>query len=139
MAARGKINSKYQGMNWCAPAKRLAIYLRDGLACAYCGQGIENSARLTLDHIVPFSASGKSDNRETNLVTACLQCNSGRGNRDLSVFCHTVAQYLDHGVSGQEIYDHVQSCLARPIDRKEAKAIIDRRGGFSLALSGFRG
>jgi len=38
-----------QGMNWIRKEKRLAIYLRDGLACGYCGQSIEDGAKLTLD------------------------------------------------------------------------------------------
>ena len=57
MAARG-LGSKYQGMNWLRPEKRLAIYIRDGLACAYCGEGIEDGATLTLDHLIPTCKAG---------------------------------------------------------------------------------
>ena len=60
MAARGKPNGSYQGMNWIKPAKRLALYLRDGLACAYCGDGIEDGIRLTLDHLTPHSLGGSN-------------------------------------------------------------------------------
>lgn len=37
MSAR---KENWQGMNWCRPATRLAIYLRDGMACTYCGRGL---------------------------------------------------------------------------------------------------
>ena len=33
------------------PEKRLAIYLRDDMACIYCGIGIEEAGTLTLDHV----------------------------------------------------------------------------------------
>ena len=138
MAARGKANGKYQGMKWISHHRRLAIYLRDGLSCSYCGQGIEEGVRLTLDHIVPYSAGGKPDNTSENLVTACVSCNSSRGDRDLAVFCKAVAGYLNHGVKASEILGHIRRTVKRPIDPKEAKTIIERRGGFSLALASFR-
>ena len=34
MAARG-LGDRYQGMNWCRKDLRLAIYLRDGMACMW--------------------------------------------------------------------------------------------------------
>src|SRR5438128_11454104 len=36
---------KNQGMNWIRPEKRLALYLRDGLACCYCGEAVEDGAK----------------------------------------------------------------------------------------------
>ena len=50
-----------QGMNWLRPEKRLAIYLRDGLACCYCGSGVEDGVKLTLDHLTPHSQGGTND------------------------------------------------------------------------------
>lgn len=138
MAARGKINSKYQGMKWITNERRLAIYLRDGLACAYCGMGIEDGTRLTLDHIRPWSAETKPDNTSENLVTACLRCNSARGNRTLASFCQSVAAYLDHGIVAATIRTHVRACLRRPIDLTEAKSILARRGTFSETLVALR-
>ena len=35
------------GRNWIRPEKRRALYLRDGLACVYCGDSLEDGARLT--------------------------------------------------------------------------------------------
>jgi 5-methylcytosine-specific restriction endonuclease McrA len=72
-----------QGMNWIRKEKRLAIYLRDGLACCYCGGAVEDGAKLTLDHIKCHDHGGSND--ATNLVTCCHSCNSARGARSVPV------------------------------------------------------
>lgn len=138
MPARGRENGKYQGMNWITPKKRLAIYLRDGLACCYCGQGIESGVRLTLDHLVPHSETANPDNRAENLITACVSCNSARGNRSLAQFCASVAGYLNHGVTGKNILSQIRAQVARPLNLAEARDILARRGNFSSALAELR-
>jgi len=65
-----------------APYRRVAlsrenIFRRDGYRCQYCG----STQHLTLDHVTPRSMGGR-DTWE-NLVTACQQCNSAKGNRTL--------------------------------------------------------
>ena len=57
---------------------RRNIYARDHNHCQYCGQKFPTS-ELTLDHIVPRSHGGKSS--WTNLVCACVSCNSRKGGR----------------------------------------------------------
>ena len=121
-------------MNWIRPAKRLAIYLRDGLACVWCGEGIEDGAKLTLDHILPHSRGGK--NGATNLVTACHRCNSARGARTLAAFADAAASYLDHDVQASTIVARIQIMRRRPLDVPAAKALMSRRGGFTAALKG---
>jgi len=66
------------GMNWIRPAKRLAIYLRDGFCCGYCGKDLHRAkeGQCSLDHLTPRSAGGTND--ATNLITACLTCNIAR-------------------------------------------------------------
>ena len=123
-----------QGMSWLRKERRLALYLRDGLACCYCGEGIEDGARLTLDHLMPHSHGG--DNANANLITACNRCNASRGNRDWRGFADAVAEYLDHGITGDQIIAHILATITRPVNVAEAKAIIARRGGFSAALKG---
>ena len=56
-------------------AIRRAVYERDGFACLFC----ESTDRLTLDHIIHYSAGGP-DTIE-NLRTLCRSCNSSRRNR----------------------------------------------------------
>jgi len=123
---------KNQGMNWIQPAKRLAIYLRDGLACAYCGQALEDGCRLTLDHLIPHSLGGSND--AGNLVTACLLCNSSRGARSVQQFAKKAAGYLNHGITDRQILAHIRATTRRPLDIAAAKDLIARRGGFSAAL-----
>ena len=131
MAARG-MGTKYQGSKWIRREKRLAIYLRDGLACVYCGATVEDGAMLTLDHIQPHCTG--VDNHETNLVTACRRCNSSRADRPVAEFATAIATYLNHGVKADDIVAHVQETAQRPIDVAAAKDIIARRGSWAMAI-----
>ncbi len=125
------------GRNWIRPEKRLALYLRDGLACAYCGDSLEDGAQLTLDHLKPVSQGGRHD--ATNLVTACTHCNSRRKARTVRGFCRAVAVYLGTGIEAREIERHVRRCAARTFDTQAAKALIAQRGGWTPCLSHYRG
>lgn len=136
MPARGKENGLYQGMNWIRPERRLALYLRDGLACCYCGEAVEDGAKLTLDHLTPHSQDGGNENE--NLVTCCHRCNSSRGDRDWRDFAKVTAAYLNHDVSAAKIITHIQKTITRSPDLATAKDIIARRGNFSRALTSLR-
>lgn len=69
-----------KGGGWIQPTRRLAIYLRDGFACAYCGRDLSSASprEISLDHLVPQCDGGSHES--SNLVTACLSCNSRRQN-----------------------------------------------------------
>jgi len=125
---------EWQGMNWCRPATRLAVYLRDGLACAYCGATVEDGATLTLDHVVPASKGGSND--PANLVTCCSRCNSSRGTRSVPQFAEAVAAYLNHGADAAEIVRHVRRTVRRVLPRAEARELIARRGTVARVLAG---
>jgi hypothetical protein len=56
------------------PVPRMWILRRDNYRCVICG----SSARLEIDHIVPWSAGG-SDHPD-NLRTLCHWCNTDRSN-----------------------------------------------------------
>jgi hypothetical protein len=127
-----KSNGQGQGQHWISDHKRLSIYLRDGLACCYCGVGIEDGAKLTLDHLVAHSDGGSND--QSNLVTCCHTCNSSRGNRCYKEFARKVAGYINHGVTARQILTHIRTTVKRPLDVAAAKAMIAARGGFSEAL-----
>lgn len=131
--ARGR--GEWQGMNWIRQEKRLAIYLRDGLACVWCGDSVENGARLTLDHVIAHSKNGT--NSETNLVTACIRCNTSRGNRSATRFAADVAGYLNHNVLPADVLNHVRTCTKRALrlHRKEALSLIARRGSAAQVLA----
>jgi len=125
-----------QGMNWIRPEKRLAIYLRDGLACCYCSEAVEDGAKLTLDHLRPYSKGGNND--ATNLVTCCHRCNASRGSRSWKRFVIVVAEYLNHSVTGDQIVRHIDNARRRALDVTAAKEIMVKRGGFSESLKGRR-
>lgn len=127
---------QWQGQNWCAPATRLSIYLRDGMACAYCGHGVEDGAQLTLDHLTPHSRGG--GNNPTNLATCCKRCNSSRGNRPVAKFARAVAEYLNHGVVAEEIIAHVRRTSRRTLPRAEARELLARRGTVARVLAGYK-
>ena len=125
------------GRNWIRPEKRLALYLRDGLACVYCGASLEDGALLTLDYLRPVSKGGS--NAASNLVTVCHTCNSNRKNRTVRGFCRAVASYLDRGVAAREIEQHVRRCAARTFHTQAARTLIAQRGGWTPCLSHYRG
>jgi hypothetical protein len=62
---------------------RLKVFERDGYKCHYCAKQLTRFS-ATLDHIQPVSKGG--NNTYDNLVTACLHCNSERGNKPLMDF-----------------------------------------------------
>ena len=78
---------------WIRTDSRLAIYLRDGFRCVYCGRDLHGAdpQDLTLDHVHPWSLGG--ENEPTNLITACRSCNCSRGARTLASYAdeHTRA------------------------------------------------
>ncbi len=59
---------------------RLKVFERDGYKCHYCNKQLTRFSS-TLDHIHPVSKGG--DNSFHNLITACLHCNSERGNKPI--------------------------------------------------------
>lgn len=57
---------------------REKVFERDAYKCHYCSKQLTRFT-ATLDHVQPVSRGG--DNSLENLITACLHCNSRRGNR----------------------------------------------------------
>lgn len=113
---------KNQGMNWIRQEKRLAIYIRDGLACAYCGATIEQT-KLTLDHLIPYSEGGSND--QTNLVTCCNSCNSRKGTQDWRNFIFL--NNFGYPNKAHKIIYHIETTILKPLDIPQAKEILKRR------------
>jgi len=120
-------------MNWIRQEKRLAIYMRDGLSCVWCGMSVEDGVKLTLDHLRAHSKGGS--NHESNLVTCCKPCNDSRGSRAPSVFARVVAAYRNHGLTAKEVLSHVRACVLRALDVAGAKEMIARRGSAAKVLA----
>lgn len=61
---------------------RWSVFARDGFACRYCGaSATEDGVSLHVDHAVSVADGG--DNSFDNLVSACQECNGGKGARSL--------------------------------------------------------
>lgn len=60
---------------------RFDVFKRDGFCCQYCGKHPPDVI-LEVDHIIPVSEGGEND--ESNLLTACFECNRGKAANSLS-------------------------------------------------------
>ena len=60
---------------------RFEVFKRDKFTCQYCGKPAPDVV-LEVDHIIPVAEGGGDE--MTNLVTACFDCNRGKGARELS-------------------------------------------------------
>lgn len=60
---------------------RYKVLSRDRFKCIKCGESpaVNETCRLHIDHVVPFSRGGKT--LLENLQTLCAECNLGKGNR----------------------------------------------------------
>ena len=61
------------------PKLRFEVLRRDKYVCQYCGACGPN-VELEVDHKIPVSKGGKTV--ESNLVTACIECNRGKSDED---------------------------------------------------------
>ena len=119
----GMGRTRNQGSNWIRPVKRLAIYMRDGFCCAYCGANGENeSIQLTLDHLIPCESGGS--NHQNNLITACLSCNSSKKHQSLTRW---YAVLKDRGVQTSKMGARIRRLVKKPLDRKAAKVLYQER------------
>jgi len=60
---------------------RFEVFKRDAFTCQYCGRKSPDVV-LRCDHVRPVADGGPSD--ILNLITACFDCNAGKGARTLS-------------------------------------------------------
>src|SRR5437660_857004 len=60
---------------------RFEVFKRDSFTCQYCGQRAPHVI-LHCDHVKAVAEGGTTD--ILNLVTACVDCNLGKGARKLS-------------------------------------------------------
>lgn len=60
---------------------RFEVFKRDKFTCQYCGASAPDVI-LEVDHIIPIAEGGTDD--LFNLVSACFDCNRGKGKRRLS-------------------------------------------------------
>ena len=68
---------KYQRAARRVAFTRFNVFLRDRFTCQYCDEAFASSA-LTFEHVIPRSRGGQTT--WSNIVTACVPCNTGKGN-----------------------------------------------------------
>jgi 5-methylcytosine-specific restriction endonuclease McrA len=96
-----------QGSKWIRRNKRLAIYRRDDNCCVYCGKDLSCEV-ATLDHVLACELGGT--NHESNLVTACVSCNSSKRDLPLSDFLNTLA---DKGTNPADVRKNIRNATRR--------------------------
>jgi 5-methylcytosine-specific restriction endonuclease McrA len=79
------------GHHWIRNTTRYRVYQRDGWRCVWCRVDLcrVDPQRRTLDHILVRARGGS--NATSNLVTACLACNSRRGDKAAITFAYELA------------------------------------------------
>jgi len=116
---------KGQGSKWCAKDKRLALYLRDNCKCAFCGVVVVPRVTATLDHLLACELGGT--NCTSNLVTACLSCNSAKRALTLRKW---FAVLRANGVNTTKVGARIRRQTRKNMQaqRKQAKQLIALHG-----------
>lgn len=78
--SRGRTPERQKARPVVRPERRYAVLERDGFRCLYCGRAASDpGVVLHVDHRVAVVLGGTSEME--NLVTACADCNLGKGPR----------------------------------------------------------
>lgn len=111
---------------------RFEVFKRDGFACQYCG-ATPPEVILHVDHIHPVSKGG--DNDFDNLITACSDCNHGKGAEKLSSVPKSIADRADE-IREQEDqikgYTKVLMAQKKRVE-KDVQRVCDALAGFENA------
>lgn len=70
---------------------RFEVFKRDHFTCQYCGK-TPPAVVLEVDHIVPVASGGTND--QLNLISACFECNNGKGAGDLKAVPSPLAEQM---------------------------------------------
>jgi len=78
---------------------RFVVLRRDSFTCQFCGRAVGDGAKLSIDHIVPLSKGGNTS--FGNLITACEECNKGKG--DVLLARYEIEEFRDLALSNGKI------------------------------------
>lgn len=98
---------------------RFEVFKRDQFACQYCGAH-PPAAILHVDHIHPIAEGGS--NHQDNLVTACADCNGGKGARLLTAVPDSITTRAADVAEREEQLRGYQQLLRERADRIEQEA-----------------
>jgi len=102
---------------------RFDVFKRDGFACQYCGKS-PPVVCLEIDHIIPVASGG--GNEETNLLTSCEDCNSGKSDRPLTTIPKALDESLASQVERREQLEAYNAFLMKA--RKRDKEMVEQLG-----------
>lgn len=117
--ARSRHTPAGRGGSWIRPSTRWAIYHRDDFACVYCG----HVGRLTIDHLESVEEHGRNEDH-TNLVTACISCNSIKQNLTKREW---FAKLRDKGIDTEAVRRHIHRVTSKELDRRRGRFLASYR------------
>ena len=100
---------------------RFKIFTRDNFACRYCGRQ-SDVVKLVIDHVIPICQGGTSD--PENLITACEECNSGKGSRTIEQALPADSDRLRRCQEYQEQLQLCKAAIAMRESRAELRQIL---------------
>jgi len=95
---------------------RFAVFKRDLFTCQYCG-ATPPSVVLEVDHIEPVALGGTDE--ETNLVTACWDCNRGKAAISLNVAPEALADRAARVAEAEAQLAGYRAVMREQQERKE--------------------
>lgn len=96
---------------------RFEVFKRDGFKCQYCGRTPPDVV-LEVDHVIPISADG--EHIIDNMVTACFDCNRGKGNRQLIDIPETIQEKAEKIIEREDQIKEFSKLLSKIRKREEA-------------------
>lgn len=104
---------------------RFKILHRDNFTCQYCGRKAPEVI-LHVDHIRPVSKGG--DNRESNLITACYDCNMGKSDYCIPEMENKEDKKdFDNNLANRKSkYCYYTNYIAKVLGKQKCKKPIDR-------------
>jgi hypothetical protein len=115
---------------WIAKSTRQALYHRDADRCVYCGASEADGATLSLDHRVAWALGGT--NEATNLLTACVSCNSAKQHRTIRGW---LAYLRAMGTDTTGLADRCRRQAAKQLDRAEGRRRVAAKKSARAALA----
>lgn len=87
---------------------RFDVFKRDSFTCQYCSSK-PPKVPLEVDHIIPVKSGGTND--IYNLITACFDCNRGKGARELTLIPVSTFEKMERLKIAQQQYKEFKKIL----------------------------
>ena len=132
------INSTMSKREAISKSLRFEVFKRDKFTCKYCGPKAPGAV-LHVDHIKPVKDGGTSD--PLNLVTACQECNAGKGSKSLSDMARIEAarhqaELMQEAAEQLEMMAQWQADLNKVGDKLGALVNQVMKSGLGVEVSG---